>query len=133
MRKSFKLYKENMFNFSGRATRPEYWWMVLCFTILTLVVASISVFVITLLERQLRNSDIPIIIYIVCLSLFVLTVYISYIALVVRRLHDTNHSGLYYLIRFVPVISVVSFILTLLPSKEYDNDYGKYEIFKNKQ
>lgn len=79
-------------DFKGRASRPEYWWFVL-FLILGTVAT-------TLIHDTLR-------------ALFFWATFIPSIAAAARRLHDTNRSGWWQLIAFVPLIGVIVLIVLL--------------------
>lgn len=79
-------------DFSGRATRSEYWWFVVF-----IVVVSIAA------------SFIGSIVY----GLFSLAVLVPSIAAATRRLHDTNRSGWWQLICFIPLVGVIVLIVFL--------------------
>ncbi|PID36283.1 MAG: DUF805 domain-containing protein [Rhodobacterales bacterium] len=89
--------------FSGRATRSEYWWFTLFYTIVVLVL----VFVDSTMFGTVRtdatsfsaSTETPIL-----TSIFVLTTALPMLAVVIRRLHDTDHTGWWLLISFVPII-----------------------------
>jgi uncharacterized membrane protein YhaH (DUF805 family) len=79
-------------DFSGRASRPEYWWF---FLFILLVSAATSLFSNTLS------------------ALFSLATLVPSIAAAARRLHDTNRSGWWQLIVLVPVVGLVVLIVFL--------------------
>ena len=96
--------------FNGRARRKEY-WMFLLFNIIIAIVLG-------LVERLL---DIPGIIG----MLYSLAVLIPGIAVSVRRLHDTDRSGWWLLIAFVPIIgAIVLLVFMVQDSKSGQNQYG---------
>ena len=66
------------FNFKGRARRKEFWMYHLC--------NAIIVFMIGFIGRETREELIVELIY----RIFIL---VPTIAVAVRRMHDTNHSG----------------------------------------
>lgn len=78
--------------FEGRASRSEYWWFVL-FLILLSATASI-------VSPKLSG-------------LVSLLTIIPSIAVATRRLHDTNRSGWWQLIMFVPFIGWIVLIVFL--------------------
>ena len=80
-------------DFSGRATRPEYWWF---FLFILLVNLGLSLFSNTLS------------------GLFSLATVVPSIAAAARRLHDTNRSGWWQLIAFLPVVGLVVLIVFLV-------------------
>lgn len=89
---AIKLGYQNYFKFSGKATRPEYWWfwlwsMILLAAFLLVLSASVA------LERQ--NTPLSALILMVSLlfALPLLGSLIPLFAVLVRRLHDSGHSG----------------------------------------
>lgn len=79
-------------DFNGRASRGEYWWFVL-FSVLAMVAASV-------LGRALP-------------AFVVLGMFLPMLAAGVRRLHDTDRSGWWMLIPFVPVVGTIVLIVFL--------------------
>ena len=107
--------------FSGRATRPEYWWWVL-FTVIVSVVAEIldGALVAPLLGFQMfaPNAGDPLGI----VSSLVLLV--PSIAVSVRRLHDISRSGWWVLLMFAVIIGwLVLLYWHLQPSDPEPNEY----------
>ena len=97
--------------FSGRASRPEYWWFQLALWLSIIVAFILLAFI----------PVIGILIYIVV----VFGSIIPNVAVSARRLHDTNKSGWYQLLGFVPLLGMVALIvLYTLPSDRGDNQYG---------
>lgn len=79
-------------DFSGRAGRSEYWWFFLFIILASLGASMIS------------N---------VLSALFSLGILLPSIAAATRRLHDTNRSGWWQLISFIPVIGAIVLIVFL--------------------
>ena len=79
-------------DFAGRATRSEYWWF---FLFILLVNLGLSLF-----SNALSG-------------LFSLATVVPSIAAAARRLHDTNRSGWWQLIVFLPVVGMVVLIVFL--------------------
>jgi uncharacterized membrane protein YhaH (DUF805 family) len=50
------------------------------------------------------------------------------IGVTVRRLHDTNRSGWWFLLAFVPVVNIVLLVFLVLESTPGDNQYGPSPI-----
>lgn len=75
----------NYANFNGRASRSEFWWFFLFYMIVVFVLSFLS-----------GVSSI----FGYVLIAFYLVVIIPYIALLARRMHDTDHSGWFQLIPF---------------------------------
>ncbi|MEG2338565.1 MAG: DUF805 domain-containing protein [Clostridium sp.] len=96
--------------FSGRARRKEYWFFALVTMLVAIPIAIIDV--ISGLSGILS-------------AVYTLGMVIPSIAVTVRRLHDINLSGWWYLICFVPFGGIVMFIFTVMDSKDEGNKYGK--------
>ena len=81
-----KICFKKYFDFKGRASRSEYWWFQL--------IVSPSYFISTFLENEISY-------FFLGITLFTL---IPAISAGVRRLHDTNRSGFFLLLSFIPFI-----------------------------
>ncbi len=107
---------KNYVGFSGRARRKEY-WMFLLFHLIVLIVAM-------LLDRMLGLSfgDVG---YGPIYSLYALAVFLPSLAVAIRRLHDTNRSGWWLLLAFIPIIGGIVLIIWLATDgTPGDNRYG---------
>ncbi len=108
--------------FDGRSRRSEYWWF-------TLITAGIS-FVLYIPLIAMASADSggdpsPLtFVFLALLVLFALAMFIPGLAVAVRRLHDTNRSGWYYLLNLVPCISLVLLVFFFLDSTPGPNRYG---------
>ena len=85
------------FVFKGRASRSEYWWFQL--------IVTPSYFISTLFNNDISYLFLGI-------TLFTL---IPAISAGVRRLHDTNRSGFFLLISFIPFIGGLVLLFFLIP------------------
>ena len=85
------------FVFQGRASRSEYWWFQL--------IVSPSYFISTIIENEIGY-------FFLGITLFTL---IPAISAGVRRLHDTNRSGFFLLISFMPFIGGLVLLFFLIP------------------
>ena len=85
------------FVFEGRASRSEYWWFQL--------IVSPSYLISTILENEIGY-------FFLGITLFTL---IPAISAGVRRLHDTNRSGFFLLISFIPFIGGLVLLFFLIP------------------
>ena len=95
--------------FSGRASRSEYWWFVFA--------SALVIFVAAFIDGIAGSAVVTAIAY-----LFLI---IPGIAVSVRRLHDTNRSGWYLLLNLVPLIgSILIFIWSVTPGDKKANQYG---------
>jgi uncharacterized membrane protein YhaH (DUF805 family) len=89
--------------FSGRSRRKEYWMFVL-FQIIVVVVLGI-------VEGALGLTGMVAGAYGPLTALFWLAVLIPGIAVGIRRLHDTDRSGWWLLLAFVPIIGAIVLIV----------------------
>ena len=107
-----KLFFKNYFNFTGRASRSEYWWFILAFAIVYIVISTIeTVFIFaTLLDDiyddpySYSTSDILKDSFLMPSSLFYLAMMIGLLSLAARRLQDRGHSGWWQLANIIPGI-----------------------------
>lgn len=106
----------NIFNYQGRAARSEYWWFQLLFTALSLPVYSDSFFGFSGLVA------------LGFLLIWTIT-FLAGISLAVRRLHDRDYSGWWYLLVFVPIVGQLYFLyLMLLRGTDGPNRFGRPRI-----
>jgi uncharacterized membrane protein YhaH (DUF805 family) len=103
---------KNYIGFSGRARRKEYWMFVLFHVV--------AIFLVTLLDRAL-SAEQP---YLT--MVYVAATLLPAIAVVVRRLHDTERPGWWYFISFVPLIGpIVLLVFTASEGNAGPNRYGE--------
>lgn len=102
--------------FKGRANRKQFW----CFALIN----SIVIFILTCTDMLLSLYN-PTICIGLLSGLYLLAVMIPNLAVIVRRLHDINKSGWWYLISLLPYIGFLAmFILLLLKGDQNSNQYG---------
>jgi len=99
----------NYANFSGRARRSEYWWFVL---------ASLVVF--TVLAGLGRASSIFLVLY----GLVGLALIVPALAVVVRRLHDTDKPGWLAVLAFIPIADIVLLVFLVIDGTPGANRFG---------
>src|SRR5919107_5806283 len=83
--------------FSGRAQRSEYWYFFLFMMIVNIVTS--------ILDSAILE-DLPIFSLLATLALLIPSISVS-----VRRLHDTDRSGWWLLLGFIPVVGVIVLII----------------------
>ena len=95
--------------FSGRASRSEYWWFALA-SLLVIIVAAV-------IDGATGSVVVTLLAY-----LFII---IPGLAVSVRRLHDTNRSGWYLLLNFIPLVgTILLFIWSVTPGDKTANQSG---------
>lgn len=111
--------------FEGRASLSEYWWWVLFTTLLSLggyfmLLVSIGITAAT----GGVGAVLAVLVGIAYVALAV-ALFIPSLAIAVRRLHDANYSGLFYLLVFVPFGSIVLLVFLLMPSNPAGAQYDR--------
>jgi uncharacterized membrane protein YhaH (DUF805 family) len=102
--------------FSGRARRKEYWLFFLFNVIIALVLGFIDGAA-GLADGQSGYGPLG--------GLYTLAIFIPGIAVSVRRLHDTDHSGWWLFIALVPLIgAIVLLVFMVRDSQQGQNQYG---------
>lgn len=96
-------------DFSGRASRPEFWWFALLYMIVGVILASVD-------EDGLLAG---------LAGLALIALFIPCLSVTARRLHDLGRSGWYQLLGLIPLIGPVILIIWLAQQgKPGDNAYG---------
>jgi uncharacterized membrane protein YhaH (DUF805 family) len=102
--------------FKGRARRKEYWFFIL-FNLIASLVLTVVDYMTGSLDPELGMGLLS--------GLYSLAVLIPSLAVTVRRLHDTDHTGWWLLIGLIPLLgAIVLLIFMLQDSKPGDNQYG---------
>ena len=97
------------FVWEGRASRAEFWWFEL---------AQLLIIIVALIIDQIIGTGV---LYIIAAIVFIL----PSIAVLIRRLHDTDRTGWWYWIQLLPLIGlIVILVFTLTGGDEGDNKYG---------
>lgn len=105
--------------FSGRASRSEYWWAYLFNVIIGAVVWAIALG--TLLGGSHTDPTtgrmVPgggYVVVAVIGSIWALAILIPSLAITWRRLHDTNKSGAFWFLGFIPFVGEIIVIVLLV-------------------
>ncbi|WP_323772202.1 DUF805 domain-containing protein [Antarctobacter sp.] len=94
MVEALKLFFSNYINFEGRSNRGELWWAALALFLISLALGLVD----AMLGMQLFGA------------IFSLATLVPGIAIGVRRLHDIDKSGWWYLIILVPIVGALVLI-----------------------
>ena len=113
-------------DFRSRSSRSEYWWATLFVTLASFPVGFIIGFVIGFLFAIAGFSEptIEIIVGIVMLPVQIFLI-IASTCLVIRRLHDVDKSGWWYLIIFTIIGLIPLLIWYCSKGTDGDNRFGK--------
>lgn len=102
--------------FSGRSRRKEYWYFTLFYIFITIALAIVD----SALGTWAPSVGIGLL-----SGIFGLALLLPSIAVTVRRLHDTDRTGWWYLISFIPIIGpLVLLVFVVMDSTPGSNRYG---------
>ena len=102
--------------FAGRARRKEYWMFNLVHGVIIFVLKGSEL----LIGRFAPIGPITLV-----EALYVLATFVPLVAVSVRRLHDTNRSGWWFLLFLVPLVNLVLFFWFMTQdSQPAENRFG---------
>ena len=105
---------QNYCNFSGRASRSEYWWVYL----FTCIVSWVVSIVVSLFSSELS------IMYIASMVVG-LAFLLPSLGIAVRRLHDIGKSGWWMFISLIPLIGAIILLVWWCKDSQMEpNEYG---------
>ena len=119
---SIKTVFSKFVDFSGRASRSEFWWFTLFSSCASIVLGVFDGFILVI-------ADVPLDSVLWMLSpmstLFSLIVILPSLGVAVRRLHDSGKSGWSIFIVLVPCVGIILYFIWLIQEGEpHDNMYG---------
>ena len=116
MVKSYQSFWSRIFDSSGTSNRPDFWWPIIINYILGGIIIGIIQTITGHPISEIYNiGDLGIS---MGRNIVVFIVWIATLSVKMRRLHDTDRSGWWVLIEFIPLIGTIWFyILMLLPTK----------------
>jgi len=91
-------------DFSGRASRKEYWMFTLVYIMINLILAILGLDILS--------------------TIVMLILFFPSISIAARRLHDTSRSGWWQLITLIPIIGFIILIVFLVQDSHETNIYG---------
>ena len=100
-------------DFTGRATRTQYWMYVLFYMIF--YIAGVVI------DAVIR---IPLLTLLISLGLLVPSISIA-----ARRLHDTGRTGWWQLIGFIPILGAIVLLVFFVQDSGEENQYGSNPKF----
>jgi uncharacterized membrane protein YhaH (DUF805 family) len=113
-------YRTNYVGFTGRASRSEYWFFVLSYVLATMAVAVVC----TLLGGSTLLW--------IGIGIVMLGVLLPSLAAQVRRLHDTNASGWWLLLMFIPYAGgLIMLVWYCIPGTQGENRFGHDPLQQN--
>ena len=108
---------KNYATFSGRASRSEYWWFTL-FNIIASIALQVSTIALGAIDPILAGIAGLLVI------VFFLGIFVPSLAVIVRRLHDVDKSGWWYLIVLTGIGALVVLYWMIIKGTEGDNRFG---------
>ena len=122
---AYKNFFKNFAEFTGRSTRPDYWWVWLGNLILSIpfwIIYFYTVFLSAVMdsiddsvsEATFMVFGLVVIIY----AVFFLAILVPTLALSVRRLRDAGFHWAFIFLRFAPMGGIALMILHAMPTKE---------------
>lgn len=122
---AYKNFFKNYAEFTGRSTRPDFWWVWLGNLILSIpfwIIYFYTVFLSTVMysvsdsasEATFMVFGLVAIIY----AVFYLAILVPTLALSVRRLRDAGFHWAFIFLRFAPMGGIALLILFAMPTKE---------------
>lgn len=104
-------------DFSGRARRSEYWFFVLGSVLISVGLSILDTQAGLTFSAGTQTRG-------VLSTLAELLLLVPGISVTVRRLHDTNRSGMYVFLGCVPIIGGLLLLFFALQDSDADNAYG---------
>ena len=139
---AYKNFFKNYAEFTGRSTRPDYWWVWLGNLILSIpfwIIYFYTVFLSTVMDSVSDSASeatfmffgLVAIIYVV----FYLAILVPTIALTVRRLRDAGFHWAFIFLRFAPMVGGIALLILLaMPTKETEVvNYSEPQAVKNEE
>ncbi|EPJ0398923.1 DUF805 domain-containing protein [Providencia rettgeri] len=113
--------KNNYANFNGRARRKEYWM----FTLINFIIILVLYLIIDAsIDHYTGEIDGLGNLALVLAVIYCVAIFIPSLAVTVRRLHDIDKSGWWYLISFIPFGGLIIFVFTCLNGTPGNNRFG---------
>ena len=116
---SWKICLSKITDFSGRASRSEFWKFYLSFFVLYFLILAIIFMVIVSANPYISDGALDALATILAIPAGLIT-----LSATVRRLHDTNKSGWLILISLIPFIGLIVVIILLFEGDKGKNKYG---------
>ena len=110
----------NLTNFSGRASRSEFWWWMLFVWIVNVIVG-------TILNIAVPNDGTNSMGFFASVAWWIVYIifFLATLGVAVRRLHDTGRSGWWVLLQLICCIgTIILIVFWVQPSQPSDNQYG---------
>ena len=116
----YKDFWKRAFDFKGITSRRDYWLTLLVNALLMIPLEWITLFTHSGGAEEFTMG-----------SLFAILLFVPNLAMLIRRLHDTNKSAIYLLLGLIPFVGTfIVVIMTLFRSKHVGNPWYQAEMSK---
>ena len=138
---AYKNFFKNYAEFTGRSTRPDFWWVWLGNLILSIPFWIIYFYIVYLSTVMDSVSDsaseatfIVLGLVVIIYAIFYLAILVPTLALSVRRLRDAGFHWAFIFLRFAPMGGIALLILFAMPTKETEVvNYSESQAVKNEE
>ena len=122
---AYKNFFKNYAEFTGRSTRPDFWWVWLGNLILSIpfwIIYFYIVYLSTVMDSVSDSASEAIFMVFglvaIIYAVFYLAILVPTLAISVRRLRDAGFHWAFIFLRFVPMGGIALLILHAMPTKE---------------
>ena len=138
---AYKNFFKNYAEFTGRSTRPDYWWVWLGNLILSIpfwIIYFYIVYLSTVMDSVSDSASEAIFMVFglvaIIYAVFYLAILVPTLALSVRRLRDAGFHWAFIFLRFAPMGGIALLILFAMPTKETEVvNYSESQAVKNEE
>ena len=124
---AYKNFFKNYAEFTGRSTRPDFWWVWLGNLILSIpfwIIYFYIVYLSTVMDSVSDSASEAIFMVFglvaIIYAVFYLAILVPTLALSVRRLRDAGFHWAFIFLHFVPMGGLALLVLLAMPSKEVE-------------
>ena len=138
---AYKNFFKNYAEFTGRSTRPDFWWVWLGNLILSIpfwIIYFYIVYLSTVMDSVSDSASEAIFMVFglvaIIYAVFYLAILVPTLALSVRRLRDAGFHWAFIFLRFAPMGGIALLILFAMPTKETEVvNYSESQAVKNEE
>ena len=138
---AYKNFFKNYAEFTGRSTRPDFWWVWLGNFILSIpfwIIYFYIVYLSTVMDSVSDSASEAIFMVFglvaIIYAVFYLAILVPTLALSVRRLRDAGFHWAFIFLRFAPMGGLALLILFAMPTKETEVvNYSESQAVKNEE
>ena len=138
---AYKNFFKNYAEFTGRSTRPDFWWVWLGNLILSIpfwIIYFYIVYLSTVMDSVSDSASEAIFMVFglvaIIYAVFYLAILVPTLAISVRRLRDAGFHWAFIFLRFAPMGGLALLILFAMPTKETEVvNYSESQVVKNEE